>query len=183
MARLRDLAQKYAEIIKQLPQERQKNALRIAADAHALTAMRIQNEGTDATGKKMKLYSKKPNPKWWALNPNSFTAPGKIKRFKDKVEKGEIEPTYENLRKEYGLPIDKRTLTFQGNMWASIKFDVTKHDTNITEVTIRAKDKENQIKVASNSKIVGINILKFGDDEAELIQDLNRERLKRIYGI
>jgi hypothetical protein len=181
MASLRDLAQKYSEIIRKLPDERRNQALRMASDAHALTANRIQNRGEDATGNKMKLYSKKPNPKWYALNPSDFGAPGKITKFKKKVAKKEIEPTYENLRKEYGLPIDKRTLTFQGQMFASIGFKVTEHNKYFTEVTIAAKDEKNKTKVAANSRIVGINILKFGDQEAKMINRLNTERVNKLY--
>jgi hypothetical protein len=181
MASLKDLAQKYSEIIRKMPDERRKQALIMASDAHALTANRIQNRGEDATGSKMKLYSRKPSPKWFALNPDQYAAPSKIKRFKNKVKKGEIEPTYENLRKEYGLPIDKRTLTFNGEMFASIKFTVSKHDKNVTEITIGPTDAVNQIKVASNSAIVGINILKFGEQEANMINRLNKERVNKLY--
>lgn len=179
MSGLSKMAKKYAKILEELPKERQKLALIMAADAHALTAHRIQNTGVDAEGKKMPLYSKKFFP-YYLLNENSFNAPTKIKKFKADVAKKKIEPTYENLRKAYGLPTDKRTLTFDGDMWKSIGFEVTNHDEKVTEVTIKAKDEFNQNKINWNSNKIGINILRFGDDEQELIRELNENRIKEL---
>jgi hypothetical protein len=179
MSGLGKLAKKYAKILEQLPDDRQKLALIMAADAHALTANRIQNTGVDANDTKMKLYSRKPLP-YWKLNESDFNAPSKIKKFKADAAKKKIEPTYENLRKSYGLPINKRTLTFDGDMWKSIEQVVTNHDQLITEVTIRAKDKVNQNKINSNSRIVGINILQFSEDEQEFIRESNEKRIKEL---
>lgn len=179
MSGLGKMANKYAKILQAMPEDRQRLALIVAADAHALTSNRIQNNGIDANGDKMKLYSRKPLP-YWKLNESDFNAPSKIKKFKADAGKKKIEPTYENLRKAYGLPTNKRTLTFDGEMWKSIEQVVTKHDETITEVTIRSKDNVNQNKINHNSRIVGINILQFGSDEQEFIRESNEKRIKDL---
>jgi hypothetical protein len=176
----KDISKKYGTIIQEWPETRQQLALIMAHDAHALTADRIQNTGTDFKGKKYPTYSKKPNIPYWLINPTKFNAPSKIQRFKDKAAKGTIDPSYENLRREYGLPTDKRTLTFDGDMWHSIEQVVTEHDIFKTVVTIRAKDRDNQNKVNWNSGQLKSNILQFGKDEAELIRDMNKVRIDKI---
>lgn len=176
----KNLLNKYSKIIAEWPKERERLSLIMAHDAHALTADRIQNRGEGANGQKYKLYSEKPSIPFWKINPTDFNAPSKIQRFKDKAAKGTIEPSYANLRREYGLPTDKRTLTFDGDMFMSIEQVVTEHDEFKTVVTIRSKDRENQNKVNSNSKRLNSNILQFGKEEAELIREMNKERLKKM---
>lgn len=181
MSGLKNLIQKYTAIAKELPEQRQKLALIYAHDAHALTANRIQNSGIDARGSKMKLYSERPF-NLGKLDPNDFNAPSKIAKFKKDAAKGVNNGSYRALRQAYGLPIDKRTLTFDGTMWKSIEQVVAYHDEFKTIVEIRAKDAKTKSKVDNNSRIVNINILAFGKDEKEFLAELNKERIRELYG-
>lgn len=84
------------------------------------------------------------------------------------------------LRKAYGLPINMRTLTFTGDMFASIHQEVIENTETRTVVEIKSRDRENQDKINENSDIVDISILAFDKDEEEMITDANRERLAKI---
>jgi len=180
MAGIKEMIQKYAEIAKELPEQRQKLALIFAHDAHALVAQRIQNTGVDAKGAKMKLYSENTF-RYWLLNESEFNSPTKIEKFKRDASNKKNNGSYRALRQVYGLPVDKRTLTFDGDMWKSIEPTVIYHDEFKTVVEIKAKDKVNQEKIDKNSKIVNVNILAFGEDELEFISELNKERIKDLF--
>lgn len=181
MSGLRNLINKYTSIAKELPAQRQKLALIYAHDAHAITANRVQNTGIDARGNKFKQYSDKPF-NIGKLNSKDFNAPSKIEKFKKDVAKGKIKGSYKALRAAYGLPTDKRTLTFDGDMFKSIEQVVVFHDEYKTIVEIRPKDKDkvNTEKVNRNSRIVGINILAFGKVEKDFLFDLNQERINKL---
>ena len=157
-----------------MPEKRKELALIMANDAFALVAMRIQNYGVDAEGNKMKGYSTAKMP-YWKLNPTDYNGSGKVSRFKKDAAAGKVIPSYKTFREYYGLPTDKRTLTFDGDMFKSIEPFISEHTEVLTEVTIKAKDEVNQKKVNVNSGIVGINILSFGDDEKEFIREANEE--------
>jgi hypothetical protein len=180
MAGLQDISQKYSKILNEMPKQRERLALIFAKDAFALVANRIQNSGIDKDGEKMPLYSRAPLP-YWKLNENEFNAPTKIKKFKSDSAAGKIQPSYESLRKAYGLPTDKRTLTFDGAMFKSIIQEVTRHEDYITEVTIKSENRKDQNKVNSNSKIIGKNILSFGDIEGKFLRELNEKRIKDMF--
>lgn len=179
MSGLRNLIDKYTTIAKELPKQREKLALIYAHDAHAITANRVQNTGTDARGNKFKKYSERPF-NWSKLNETDFNAPAKIRRFKKDAKEKKNNGSYRALREAYGLPTNIRTLTFDGAMFKSIDFTVTYHDEFKTIVEIRANNKENQLKVDQNSRIVGINILAFGKDEREFLAELNKERIQKL---
>ena len=85
---------------------------------------------------------------------------------------------YEAKRKAFGLPIDKRTHTFTGDMFKSIRPIVVSHSLTRTVVEIRANDRKNQDKINENSKIVGKNILSLNQEEKNLLEELNLERLQ-----
>lgn len=87
---------------------------------------------------------------------------------------------YAAFRKAYGLPIDKRTLTFTGDMWSSVRPEVIEHNEKRTVVETKARDTENQAKVNYNSKIVEISILAPDKQERQLITDANQERIDKI---
>lgn len=180
MSGLNKLADKYAKMIKAINDDRDNFAMVTAKDAHALTALRIQEQGKDADEAKMPLYSRS-KLKYWLINPTKFTAPGKIKKFKEDAEKGKNDGSYHALRQSYGLPTNKRTLTFDGNMFKSIIQKITKRNKVMTEVTIMAGDQENQKKVAANSKIVGKNILQFSEKEKESVKAASKKRFERLY--
>lgn len=178
---IKKMIEKYSAIAKELPAQRQKLALIFAHDAHAITAARVQNQGKDSSGSKMKGYSDRPF-NLGKLNPNDFNSPSRIIKFKKDAAKKKNNGSYKALREAYGLPVDRRTLTFDGDMWKSIEQVVTAHDEFLTIVEIRAKDKTNQDKVNNNSRIVNSNILKFGKEERELLKELNAERVRNVYG-
>ena len=179
MAGLRNLIEKYTSIAKELPEQRQKLALIYAHDAHAITAARIQNQGKDYSGSKMKGYSDRPF-NLGKLDPNEFNAPSRIIKFKKDAAKKRNNGSYKALREAYGLPVDRRTLTFDGNMWKSIEQVVAYHDEFKTIVEIRPKDPKTKIKVDNNSRIVKVNILAFGKEERELLTELNKERINKL---
>jgi len=177
---LKALSEKYARIINALDDQREASAMIMAHDAHALTSNRIQERGENWKGEKMALYSQNELPLFF-FNPTDYNAPGKVNTFKDRVKAGKAKSSYHEFRKSYGLPVNKRTLTFDGNMFKDITQKVTKKDKSMVEVTVMAKSKENQDKVDWNSRKVGENILQFGEDEKKLILKLNKERLQKAY--
>ena len=179
MPDIKQMITNFKRIVSDLPETRQKLALIMAADAHALTADRIQNTGVNSRGEKMRLYSENPF-NLGLLNPTDFNAPSKVEKFKKDASKGKNNGSYAALRRAYGLPTDKRTLTFDGDMFKSIEQVVTEHDNDKTIVSIKAKDRANQNKVNWNSGMVASNILSFGDDEKELIRELNKKRIKEL---
>lgn len=179
MSGLASLVEKYKKIAKEMPEQRKRLALIYAHDAHAITANRIQNTGINAEGQKMPLYSENPLPLFF-FDGSKTNAPSKAEKFKKDVKKGLIESSYKNFRKAYGLPVDKRTLTFDGDMFKSIGQEVVEHTDLKTVVEIKAKDQENQNKVNWNSNMVKSNILSFGKAEKELIRSLNEERVKNL---
>lgn len=191
MAALKDLAEKYKQIILELNNTRETNCLIIAKDAFALASNRIQNTGVNAEGQKMKGYSKRPI-KWWLLNPLEFSGAGKIEKFKKdaaketaKAKKENREPSpekvsYYGLRKAYDLPVDKRTLTFTGAMFSDIIQKVEKKtDTSIT-IVIKAKSEEEQRKVNVNSSREKTNILSLSDEERQMVHEANVIRIDKI---
>ena len=87
---------------------------------------------------------------------------------------------YAAKRKAFGLPIDKRTHTFTGEMFKSVRPIVVSHSLTRTVVEIRANDRKNQDKINENSKIVGKNILSLNEEEKNLLEELNLERVQRV---
>jgi hypothetical protein len=162
-----------------LAKDRQKEALVMGSDGHALTANRIQNEGVGSDGQAFKKYSQKRMP-YWLLNPNNFNAAGKINNFKKAAKEGKNNASYSALRSAYGLPTDKRTLTFDGSMFKSIGVTVESHDALQTTVVIKANNEEQQDKVNFNSAQLKTNILEFGATEKALIKAMNLERINKV---
>lgn len=88
---------------------------------------------------------------------------------------------YAAKRKALGLPIDKRTHTFTGDMLKSTRPIVVENNYTRTVVELSASDTDNQNKINENSRIVGINILKLTEDENNLLDELNLERINRYF--
>lgn len=166
---------KYQNIVKKAQDTRDQFALVTAKDMHALTANRIQNEGKGADGNKFKLYSQNLFP-YWFLRDSDFNAPSKIKKFKNDAAKKKNNGSYDALRKTYGLPTDKRTLTFDGGMFKSIDTYIQSSDLNSTTVVIKPDNAEDQKKVNYNSAQLDQNILAFGNEEKELVRELVKKR-------
>ena len=87
---------------------------------------------------------------------------------------------YKAKRRALGLPVDKRTHTFTGKMLMSVRPIVIEHNLNRTVVELRANDRENQNKINENSRIVGTNILSLNDEEKNLVEELNLERVNKV---
>jgi hypothetical protein len=87
---------------------------------------------------------------------------------------------YKAKRRALGLPIDKRTHTFSGDMFKSTRPIIVEHNLNRTVVEIRANDRKNQDKLNENSKIVGTNILSLNHEEKNLLEELNLERIQKV---
>jgi hypothetical protein len=65
-------------------------------------------------------------------------------------------------------------------MFKSIRPIVVSHSLTRTVVEIRANDRKNQDKINENSKIVGKNILSLNQEEKNLLEELNLERVQRV---
>lgn len=87
---------------------------------------------------------------------------------------------YKAKRKALGLPVDKRTHTFTGDMLKSTRPIVVEHTLERTVVEIRANDTENQKKLNYTSSIVDTNILSLSDEERDLLKELNLERVQKV---
>ena len=87
---------------------------------------------------------------------------------------------YKAKRRALGLPVDRRTHTFSGDMFKSTRPIVIEHNVNRTIVEIRGNDRENQNKINENSRIVGINILSLNEEEKNILDELNLERVNKV---
>ena len=88
--------------------------------------------------------------------------------------------SYKAKRQAFGLPVDKRTTTFTGDMWADIRPEIESSTATRTVVLIKARSSENQEKVNYNSKIIGLSILGQNTLEQKYITDSNQERIDKI---
>ena len=191
MSDLKDLANKYKKAVVELNTNRELFALQVAKDAHALTANRIQNKGINAEGEKLSAYSRKHMP-WWFLNPSDYPSQGKIEKFKKdarteeakaKKEKRDPNPdkvSYYGLRKAYGLPVDKKTLTFTERMFSSIVQEVEKSTDTSTTVIIKGNNSTEQAKINFNSAREKTNILALDKNEKEMVSEANRLRIEKL---
>ena len=179
MSIFKKLIDKYNGIIKEITDERLNLSLIMASDTFQLVAERIQETGTGADGVKFPLYSKNLMP-YWLINPSDFNGSAKIAKFKKDAAKGKNNGSYDALRKVYGVPTDKRTLTLDGDMFKSIVPTVESHTKTKTVVVLRAKDKTNQNKVNWNSNQLGINILSWSKEEDEFMGLLNKKRIEKL---
>lgn len=179
MSGIRNLLNKYINILKQIPEDRKTNALIMGNDALALTVDRLINQGVGANGEKFKTYSKREF-KYFLVKPSDFNASSKVSKFKKDARAKKIVGSYENMRKYAGLPIDKRTHSFNGDMLKSIFASIESHNIFRTVVILKAKDKENQNKVNWNSNKVGQNILSWSKAEKELVKELNEDRKRNL---
>lgn len=87
---------------------------------------------------------------------------------------------YKARRHALGLPVDKRTHTFSGEMLKSTRPIIVEHTLTRTVVEIRADDNENQNKINANSRIVKVNILALDEEEKNLLEELNLERVQEV---
>lgn len=156
-----------------IAENRQKNALIYANDLIALINMRLINEGVGADGVKFKLYSTS------TLEDGEATK-NIEKSNRPVTNKGKVARNYKELRELAGLPVDRRTHSFNGDMLKSITATVEKQSKDESVIAINAKDEFNRNKLIWNSNIVKISLLKPNKDEENMVREANNERLKNI---
>lgn len=172
------LRDRYAKVIQDLANNRNKEALVIAGDLTALIIDRNINDGTNKDGEKYDKYSKNPLPLFYFDEDNS-NSPSKTKSFKEKAKKKEIIPSYENYRKFLGLPTTKRTHVVTGAMFKSIRPEIIQQTKTVTVVEIKADNRKDQDKLNWNSNKVGGSIISASDREKEIVNIANKERIRK----
>jgi hypothetical protein len=166
------LKTKFARIVDDLTKNREKYALNYAGDLIALVNDRLINEGIDANGKKFPLYS---DTNLGTLTP-FITSKSNAPKKGSKVKSG----SYTQIRKALGLPIDKRTHSFNGEMLKSIDAKVEESNKYLTIIEIKSKDAFNQKKLLYNSNRMKINLLLASKKEKAIIDQANKERLRNL---
>jgi len=120
-----NLKLKFARIIDDLTKNRQQNAVNFANDLVLYVSDRLQNEGVDANGKKFPLYS--------TNNLGLKTALEVIaKSNKPGAKLKGSDTSYKAIRATLGLPVDKRTHVFTGDMLKSIDAKVQESNKYLT---------------------------------------------------
>ena len=165
---------KFARIVDTLVKERKINALNFAGDLIGLVNFRLEKQGEDANGKKFPLYSENNLGLKTALDVIA-----KSNRSSAKIKKGG-ETSYRAIRQIVGLPTDKRTHVFTGDMLKSIDANVTESNKYLTIVEIKSKDEVNQKKLVENSVRMKINLLRANKKEREIIDAANQTRLQNL---
>ena len=166
---------KIANAIKTLSETREKNALIYGNELIALINDRLESKGINKDGTKFPLYSEN-NLRWETavkviLNSNRPSAAKSIKPG---------ETSYKDLRKLIGLPVDRRTHVFTGNMLKSIRPEIIKNDETITVVEIKSSSKELQDRLNKNSIRMKTNLLAPTKDEIIFLNEANRQRIENI---
>lgn len=175
---IEDLKNKLIE----LENTRAESAMIMMSDALELVALRIQNTGVNSEGAKMPPYSKTPSFYAAFLDPAKFNAPSKIKKFKEDYRKGKNTGSYEELRKAYGLPLD-RTLTFDGSMFNKIKPILDLSEDGIVVIYLGGTDELTKNKIKGNIRNAKTNFLALSEDEQKLVNSANLRRIKKIFEI
>lgn len=183
MSNFKALAEGLKAKLALLNETRADRAYIMLADSFELISLRIQNTGINSDGAKMPPYSTTPSFYAAFLDPSNFNGTAKIKKFKDDFKKGKNTGSYAELRKAYGLPTDKRTLTFDGAMFNSIRPVVKVLDDTTVEVYLDGTDDLTRKKIRGNNKNAKTNILSLSEDERILITKANQTRLAKIFGL
>ena len=163
---------KFARIVDDLTKNRQQNALNFAGDLIALVNDRLINEGVDANGKKFPLYS---DTNLGTLTP-FITKVSNAPKKGSKLKSG----SYSQIRNALGLPIDKRTHSFTGDMLKSLRPIVEESNKYLIIIQIGSKDDKNQKKINYNSNRMKINLLRANKKEAAIVDVANQERLRNL---
>jgi len=174
-----DMVNKYSKIAKDLPAIRLKLAIDAANDGLALVVERLQEHGEGAEGQKFERYSEAMMP-YWLINPNNYKGAGKVARFKKNAAAKRNNGSYRALRQAYGLPTNKRTFTFEGDMLLSLEVFVESHTEGKTTVVTKSRSREEQDKINWNSGMVDSNILSYNKEEIEFISQANLKRVQKL---
>lgn len=165
---------KIANGLKDFIENREKDALIISNDYTALIIDRLINEGVGSDNQKFPLYSQREIPSNYFADGNRA---GAAKRF----AKTDQPKTYENWRKFNGLPIDKRTHSFTGDMLKSVRPIVVDRNDNEIVVDIQPNDSENKDKIRWNSSRLNTNLLAPTFDEIQFVDDANEQRIEKYF--
>jgi hypothetical protein len=174
-----DIVNKYSKIAKDLPTIRLQLAMDAATDGLQLVIERLQERGEGAEGQKFDRYSEAMMP-YWLINPNNYKGSGKVSKFKKNAAAKRNNGSYRALRKAYGLPTDKRTFTFEGDMLLSLDVFLESHNADETIVVTKARSRGEQDKVNWNSGMVDSNILSYNKEEIEFISQANLQRVQKL---
>jgi len=159
-------------IVNDLTEQRQKSAEKFAAELTAKITDRLLNEGESAEGKKFPLYSEKD---LGSLAKRVIEVSNKPSA---KTKKGA--GSYKEIRKKLGLPVDKRTHSFTGDMIKSVRQIVEESDQYKTVIKISASNDFDQNKINWNSNKMKTNLLRANQKEKDLIDLLNSQRIQSI---
>ncbi len=89
-------------------------------------------------------------------------------------------PAYSRHRQKAGYQTDIVDFTRSGNLWANIRPEVVESTEVKSVVEITARDDRNQVKLQGAVKKRG-NILLVSQSEADLISQLNQQRVQRYF--
>lgn len=176
MVTITGLKIKIANAIKEIAETREKNALIYANELIALVNDRLESKGIDSDGVKFPGYSDRPLA--WDKAVNVILNSNRPSAAKS-IKPGKI--SYKELRKLIGLPTDRRTHVFTGNMLKSIRPEIVKNDQSITIVEIKSSSKELQERLNKNSERMKTNLLSPNDQEVEFLKESNRQRIQNIF--
>jgi hypothetical protein len=167
--------------VQQMQEDRQKFSMITAMDLTALIADRLTNDGVDGNNNKFPDYSKFAIPTYY-FNQQRTNRSGAYDSFKEKVKKGTVS-SYENWRKHNGLPVDRRTHVFTGDMLKSLRPEIIEDSRTKTVVEIKSRKKDLQDRLNWNSSRMGVSLLLPTSDEADFVEQLNNDRFRKILEI
>jgi hypothetical protein len=168
-----DIANRYSAAIKRVIENQDRLGLGYGENHIALVNNRLEKDGTGFDGIKFPKYSDNPLPLFFFYGKSNRSSA--YESFTKKVTKGKVVSSYSEWRKHNGLPTDRRTFVFTGDMLASIRSEVSATPEGMVTITIQSPDSFNRNKVEWNQNKVGKPILKATDDE--------REKLMKAYTI
>ena len=89
-------------------------------------------------------------------------------------------PAYTRNRQKAGYQTEYVDFTRSGNLWANVRPEVVESTDVKSVVEITARDDRNQVKLQGAVKKRG-NILLVSQSEADLIAQLNQQRVQRYF--
>jgi len=161
-------------MLQAIPDKRKQHAELSALDTLATVKSRIINDGINSEGQPLGKYSEAVVPYWYFSNkPSNRNAQEQAKQL---LKNRGYHVSYKDWREQHGLPTDKVTTVFTGEMWKSISSKLDQHDENITIVVISSNDEENQKKLGYLSSRYG-DLLRLSEQEFAEIQEDDRQRI------
>lgn len=181
---LNAIAKKFDTLIKVIDSERQRDLMLISLDAKAMVADRVQNEGLDSNSTALPKYSDAGVPAYLLYNklkPGGSKIGDDYKKIGAKY--GGI-VSHKDVRQNYGLPTNKTTLTYTGEMWRDIGPVVTNKTKDTVTVQIKGLTSDSQDKLEWNTARYG-DFLALTNEEQGIIRASAFERrtkqIKKIF--